>query len=560
MTRRKLRALATGVVASLAALIGAAGVGAAPASAAITTGLPAPYVTTSPSSDPDAELCTYNGVQGYCLYTSQDINQGKDGYGNYYPMNQTLGYFSSNGLSWQYIGVVLTEQQYVNHGWVPNANVRHLWAPTQAYGNGYSFMYVPDVSDPSHESTSSFIGVSVNTADKPFGPFTPVAQIRGDPNVNGGYASDPNILNYGTDHYLTYANGDDSNCGGLSITEMQTGSMIYTGPKYSIPISGLSAFGDCGTGHPYMEGASLYYTPNWGFGPFGLPGPFLLEFALKPTTYTPAECQGNGEPSTPNEVIAYATASTLDPGDPTWTGFQYQGILMCGSSTEWTDQASILPVRTNTGDIAPVLIYHDATDPGPGHNRTLHAECLMYGGGKFAGAMRTGGTNFTDGGGYQCVNNFDQNAAVLAPTQSPYTQFNGQLITAPSNGTAMSAARRFAGPGERADFLQNGLASAPHTPVPIKYSIYYSMPYTGVAWSSQSNNDYVTAPATYSKLAANSPYITQQGIYDVHFYGDGTVTILSENVNRYVQTQADGTLQATTLASGNPEHYLVMHY
>ena len=30
--------------------------------------------------------------------------------------------------------------------------------------------------------------------------------------------------------------------------------------------------------------------------------------------------------------------------------------------------------------------------------------------------------------------------------------------------------------------------------------------------------------------------------YDLHFYGDGTVTILSDNLNRYVQTQADGTL------------------
>jgi hypothetical protein len=141
-----------------------------------------------------------------------------------------------------------------------------------------------------------------------------------------------------------------------------------------ISINGVNALGTAGstcgaTGQPYLEGPSLYRTDSWGTG---VPGPYLLEFAAKPTS-RPSACAANlGEPNTANEVIAYATAQS--PTGP----YTYKGILMCGSSSEWTDQATLMPLQLtdfwgNTHQ-AIAMYYHD----GPGGNEVLDSKRLRH--------------------------------------------------------------------------------------------------------------------------------------------------------------------------------------
>src|SRR6476619_7507628 len=104
---------AVGVIAPLG-VVAMTATTATPALAGITTGLPAPYVTTVNGSDPDAAPCTFNGQNGYCLYTSEDLNLAPDSHGNVYPMNRTMGYFSTDGKFWTSQGAVFTESKYVS--------------------------------------------------------------------------------------------------------------------------------------------------------------------------------------------------------------------------------------------------------------------------------------------------------------------------------------------------------------------------------------------------------------------------------------------------------------
>lgn len=346
------------------------------------------------ASDPDIQECVSGGVLGYCMYTSQDLNQS----GNY-PMSNTLGFFSTDGLHWTAQGVIFSESAYVSRGWV-QSGAKHLWAPAMYRSGDTYYLFDPDVSDTSQQHSSSFIGVSVSNSG-PFGPFTPMTRITnpmGDPNNfnqpwNGGYASDPavfhdNVRGGGT--YLVFANGDTSsrNCGNISIAALDEATMSISNSQI-IAINGVNALGvqsgSCiSTGMPYLEGASLYRT-DLGYWGTGAPGSYLLVFAAKPTS-RPAACASNlGEPNTANEVIAYAVASSA-------TGpYTYKGILMCGSSTEWTNQATLMPLKTadsvdqNTHR-AIAMYYHDG--PSGNHNRKVHAQCLAFGGGSFAATMR----------------------------------------------------------------------------------------------------------------------------------------------------------------------------
>ncbi len=376
---RKLRTLTLGLATILIAPLGAVGLTTTAAHVASADQTVNYYATTSNGSDPDVEHCevTYYGMptEGYCMYTSQDLGAS----GNY-PMTNTEGYFSTDGVNWTAEGTVFSESQYVSKGWTPSG-AKHLWAPSMALGNdGNYYLYVPDISNVSQQHTSSYIGVSRSTSG-PFGPFTPLAKVNIPTSLNSGYASDPDVLwdESGT-RYLVYANGDTSSptCGGISIATLDSSMTSIDGSPQQLSISGIGSLGNCGnTGHPYMEGASLYWTASWGAG---LPGPYVLEFAAKPTS-TPSGCNSNAEPNTANEVIAYATANS--PTGP----YTYRGILMCGSGTEWTNQASLMPMTTQDGlHTALAMVYHDG--PSGNHNRKLHAQCLTFGDGAFASTER----------------------------------------------------------------------------------------------------------------------------------------------------------------------------
>ncbi len=565
MRKRKLRVIVVAMVAGLSAQLGVVGMTATQASASIptnfTTGIPAPYVATSNASDPDVEPCTYNGQTGYCLYASHDRNEAPidcDSNGNncqnYYPMTETLGYFSTDGRSWTAEGNrnnvtagIFNESAYVSKGWTPSG-AKHLWAPNVENVGGTYYLLDPDVSSLADEHTSSFIGVS--TSSSPFGPFTPQSRISGDPSVHGGYASDPDLVKGGDGReYLVYANGDVSNCGGLSIGYVNSPNFtgFHTGWPQTLTINGVGVLGNCGgTGHPYMEGPSLYYTPNWEMA--HVPGPYLLEFAAKPDS-TPAGCNGHGEPSTSNSVIAYATANS--PGGP----YTYQGILMCGSSTEWTDQASIIPMADQYGAKELVLVYHDGPAPSTGRNRTVHAEALMYGGGKLAGALRSGGSSYSQGGAYQ--NLLARDTGVFALMSEDSSPVPDQVVTTNlSAGAVLSAGRIAVGPWE-------GFS------LPIPYIGEYdidtlidnSTHLSGAFLESNANSEMVSVYSSSSNLVADSYDFYNPEQFDFFFWGgDGTVTIFGSD-DLSVATQSDGTLKANGVPEGYPaEHYYVLHY
>jgi hypothetical protein len=56
-----------------------------------------------------------------------------------------------------------------------------------------------------------------------------------------------------------------------------------------------------------------------------------------------------------------------------WT---YQGIMMCGSDSEWTNQATIEEVQDANGRPHLVLVYHDGVNTDS-RNRKLRSECLL---------------------------------------------------------------------------------------------------------------------------------------------------------------------------------------
>src|SRR5688572_30718893 len=106
--RRNRRLAMAGVAAAVATAVTAAVVATAPAASAAVLGT---FVTTNNSSDPHIIACNDGSTAGYCLYTSQDMGQ-QYAYpsANYYPMRDTLVYFSPNGYNnWTYKGVAFTE-------------------------------------------------------------------------------------------------------------------------------------------------------------------------------------------------------------------------------------------------------------------------------------------------------------------------------------------------------------------------------------------------------------------------------------------------------------------
>jgi len=315
------------------------------------------------ASDPFTMGCFdfSTGFGGMCMFASSDIGSGVTT-DNPYPMKQTFLYTLASGLnpadrdSWVDRGAVLSESAY---SWVPSG-ANHLWAPAAALGPDLSYLlYVPDVSDKSSAGvhTSSHIGVSKSSFGSLSG-FTYVKQMS-----ISGYASDPSVIEYSpsSTKYIVWANGDFNNCGGLSIAQLDssmTDIVTSTAQQISITGSGFTSLANCGSkGRPYLEGASLYYTGDWGTG---APGPYLLVFAAKPT---------NG-----NEVIAYATASSA-------TGtYTYKGVIMNGDSgSEFTNQASIQRNNDLTGFY---FIYHRG-DGSSNHNRTVQGQCITFSNGSF---------------------------------------------------------------------------------------------------------------------------------------------------------------------------------
>ena len=367
---------------------------AAPAFADITTSY---FGTVGNASDPHAFPCKRNNVEGYCLVTSKDLNAAPINPGgpaeNYYPMDTTLSFFSSDGLYWGIQGNAINEQTIQNAGFPGMGTNDHLWAPAvrpvkNTNGTWGYYLYTPDLTNAGDKLASKiFVSYSTDplvgygTTNIPNftqgGVAKKVAQLNGT-----GYMSDPEVFTDLADRtspdlskdYLIWANGDYSTCGDISIAKMTNVGTINTATAQRITINGLSVLGTCGSsGHPYIEGASLYRSDWWKSAPQGgYPGPYVLVAAIKPSV-VPPQCAVAGNTNNTNQVIGYATSTSV-------TGpYTFRGVLSCGSTTEWTNQGTIQEVKTEKGEWRLVLVHHDGL-AAPGQtprNRQMHSECLL---------------------------------------------------------------------------------------------------------------------------------------------------------------------------------------
>jgi hypothetical protein len=115
---------------------------------------------------------------------------------------------------------------------------------------------------------------------------------------------------------------------------------------------------------------------------------------------------------------------------------------MCGSATEWTNQATI----TSTPNGRAIIIYHDGPAP-PNRQRKLHAECLFSGGGRIAGVWRQ---PLTATNGFNACTTTDGNNLYGALYARDPQYLNYPPIVSAVNGTGELAIRRYAvGPYER---------------------------------------------------------------------------------------------------------------
>jgi hypothetical protein len=457
--RRRRRLALVGLAAAATASAVAAGLLTAPTSHADVAG---PFFATQGNaSDPHIIRCTRSSTPlgtyetGYCLYASRDMGAAYRYEDNWYPMEQTMMYFSMDGKNWSSGTEVAHENTFEAAGWVPT-NAYHQWAPSAVEVKpfpafaGEVYLYVPNVSDkrPSgpagsyptpNISTSSRIGVFKAPQGKPQGPYTYLGTVP----HNYGYMSDPDVVMAGNNSpVLIWADGDFSTCGGFQSVVLQND--MITPAEHSrqfISITGIEELGTCvretdgvNVGRPYMEGASLYGSgTNWS-----------IVFAAKPSVM-PKECHSGvtppGSANTLNEVIAWARSTTGPQGT-----YTYQGVLICGSTTEWTNQATLATINGENAKPRSVIIYHDS--PADIKERKLHVECRFTNadGSVVAGVFRQA-VNAPNGYN-DCLANKNSSFYGWRMRQPQYPNYS-PIIQAPSNGSALIANRWAVGPWER---------------------------------------------------------------------------------------------------------------
>ncbi|GAA0437559.1 hypothetical protein Acor_49650 [Acrocarpospora corrugata] len=361
-----------------------------PVTAASADVLPNNPIINDYSSDPDARWCYTGNAWGLCLTTSRDDRPSGWNYngGNPYPMSVTRMYFLPQGSNpgvqsnWQAkgssvsvdgtsVGGVVFRENPGYSGWVDN-NTRHLWAPTDWYNNpwGRYNLLVPDLDVTNQPHASSRIGVSRSASIDPGSTYTYLHTMNlatngnGSAAPNGGYASDPSFSNDWWP-FITYANGDFDTrpCGKISFAQLDFELSVLSGwPKPLVinqasPPAGTvnmtsvpTSLRGCDNNNDYyFEGPELFYrnvngTQKW-----------YLMFASKPQSG--------------NSVIAYAMADNIDGP------YTYRGIIMSGSSTEWTNQATIVEGWGPNG--MSLFFYHDGASGTP-HSRKVHAECFRF--------------------------------------------------------------------------------------------------------------------------------------------------------------------------------------
>ncbi|MBX6749573.1 MAG: family 43 glycosylhydrolase [Micromonosporaceae bacterium] len=116
--------------------------------------------------------------------------------------------------NWTYVGVVATEDGIRSMD--INPRISHFWAPAGFRHNGRDYLFVPNLYN-GNDNTGS--RVYVFDAPSETGTYAYRGRIDTSSTVNGGYASDPFVLrDYDGSVYMFFANGNDTNCGGVSRT------------------------------------------------------------------------------------------------------------------------------------------------------------------------------------------------------------------------------------------------------------------------------------------------------------------------------------------------------
>jgi len=504
------------------------------------------------SSDPYVFRCNQYGVAGWCMVSSQDLgiaplNPGLPGE-NYYPMERTLMRFSQDGLKWSAPQVV-SDEAYMRarsgHYGKKVALGKHMWAPavrrvgldTDNYGRQY--LYVPGLTN-ANDKYSSRIFTTVWEGNPTYNPFKAAAGQVGDPGVRevtgapaGLYMSDPDVfsdaVNWQSDtskDYLLWADGDAGNCGGLSMRKMTSWHTIqsFTDPATAqVKVTGFPTAWNCtpagsANPHPYFEGASLYNLSNFRWtSTEGKPGKYTMVFAVKPKT-VPAECRSAvGETNSSFEAIAYATSNTV-------TGpYAYQGIIMCGSTTEWTNQASLMEVKGANGEWRLVLVYHDGKNPGSNgnaRNRQVHAECLYTVDGRFIKTMRSEGIAKLDGTKEWCLKNEHIRALRSVST--------GKFVSSRSDGLAATAS--YIGPWEQFAMTQSTS--------------------NDLRINSRNGSKWVSSDRNNGKIIADRTSVGDwEKFTPVKVAGSSDIYRFKDSQGKYWQVQSDGKIKA---GSNNP--------
>lgn len=542
----------------------------------------ADFVQSGNASDPAYFECVnpaspYN--TGWCLVASKDrgekpLRKGQLGE-NYYPMSETQVWFSSDGLKWGAVKTAVSEDKLTkpvtgSGGFAYLSGTKHLWAPfvrtlytpggrAERPAQNY-FLYTPDIlSETDRYSSRIWVTYSTNPLSgygdtNVWGTSWKDVQIQGIPtsaeidkfkSKYPLYMSDPAVFtnapeadhsywDHEFDDYLLWADGDAKSCGGLSLRKMTN---QYTVQKFSDPNqawltinglnSGTDALGKCAKTYPveqtierpYIEGGELYHSGWWSAAKTseGLPGPYVLVFAAKPD-HVPTRCATSyGEPNTSFEVIGYATANSV-------TGpYTYQGIIMCGSASEWTNQATIEQVKAPDGTQRLVLIYHDgpkAEDHNDTRNRGLHAECLYAVDGKFVKTMRsTDGAASVTGSPAWCISNSDI-VALTSKSKSKY-------VTIKSSGAIATGADVSA--WEQLSMVTSG---------------------SNVYFKARNGNKYLGTSTTAIKADQSSQTTAARFTLEKI---SGTLYRIKDSNGRYVQTASDGTVKANSTAPSSTD-------
>lgn len=335
------------------------------------------------SSDPHLAYCNDFGTK-LCLYASVDEGNGSAGS---YPMRRTKLWTINSGLNWKtasnwtYVGVVATEDAIRSMDINPRTS--HFWAPAGFRHDGRNYLFVPDLYNGNNNTGSR---VYVFDAPSETGTYDYRGRIDTGSTLNGGYASDPFVLrDYDGSVYMFFANGNDTNCGGVSRTRLASDNLLSASNTVRITFTGLQAdLGRCGNGDPYIEGPAVYSRYHLYDLPGRWPSNFsgigddqwIMMFSVKPNGRIPARTNPTSVRCSTDaqQALAYATAPSLT--STTWT---YRGIIMCPRGQEWTNHGSLIRWGSDV-----ILAFHDG--PSNFHRRRVMLDCLTW---SSNGALKT---------------------------------------------------------------------------------------------------------------------------------------------------------------------------